>query len=64
VTIASAVCASSCVPGLIEPVHLEETLADGSLRVRCRARARRGWGRLRACIKVVVYFVARVISLD
>jgi predicted acylesterase/phospholipase RssA len=32
VTIASAVCASSCVPGLIEPVTLEEKGPDGTVR--------------------------------
>jgi len=32
VTIESAVCASSCVPGLIAPVELEEKGADGKVR--------------------------------
>ncbi|KAG8461319.1 hypothetical protein KFE25_010506 [Diacronema lutheri] len=32
VTIASAVCASSCVPGLIPPVELAERCADGKVR--------------------------------
>lgn len=34
VTIASAVCASSCVPGLIPPVELEEKGPDGTIRTR------------------------------